>query len=71
MAARRHSWQSWHEVKKACAVPQKHQLWWNRVEVSLADLMSHSTGRILEYLYEMEPSVMADLTKAEKMSLEL
>jgi hypothetical protein len=43
----------------------------SRVEVSLADLMSHSTGGILEYLYEKEPSVMADLTKAEKMSLEL
>jgi hypothetical protein len=36
--------------------------------------MSHSTGRILENLYEKEPSVMADLTDltmAEKMSLEL
>jgi hypothetical protein len=26
-AARRHSWPSWHEVIKACAVPQKHHLW--------------------------------------------
>ncbi len=33
----------------------------SRVEVSLAGLMSHSTGRILEYLYEKEPSVMADV----------
>jgi len=34
-------------------------------------LMSHSTARILEYLYEKEPSVMAGLTEAEKMSLGL
>jgi len=73
-AARRHGWPSWHEVKKAkeaVLYPRNIRYGDSRVEVSLADLMSHSTARILEYLYEKEPSVMAVLTEAEKMSLEL
>ena len=73
-AARRHNWPYWHVVKKAkesVLYPKNIMYHDGRAEVSLADLMSHSTARILEYLYEKEPSVMAGLTEAEKMSLGL
>jgi len=73
-AARRHNWPKWHEMKKAregVLYPRNISYGDSKVEVSLADLMSHSTARILEYLFEKEPSVMAGLTEAEKMSLEL
>ncbi len=73
-AARRHNWPYWHVVKKAresVLYPRNIIYGDGRAEVSLADLMSHSTAQILKYLYEKEPSVMAGLTEAEKMSLGL
>jgi hypothetical protein len=73
-AAKRHGWPSYHQVKKAresVLYPRNVCYGNSRVEVSLADLMSHSTGRILEYLYEENPTMMAGLTEMEKMSLGL
>jgi hypothetical protein len=42
-----------------------------RVEVGLQDLITHSTARILEYLYEQNSPVIHGMTETEKVSLEL
>ena len=43
----------------------------SRVEVSLSDMISHSTARILEFLYEENSELVKNMTSTEKLNLEL
>jgi hypothetical protein len=62
------------QVKKAkenVLYPQNIIYGDSRVEVGLKDIITHSTSRILEYLYEQNSSVIQGMTETEKVSLEL
>ena len=73
-AAKRHNWPKYCQVQKAkknVLYPKNICYGENRVEVSVADMICHSTARILEYLYEENSSIFFGLTETEKRSLEL
>ena len=74
MAAQRHNWPSYYQVKKAkenVLYPKNICYGESRVELGLTDLISHSCSRILEFLIEDNNPAVMGLTETEKMSLEL
>jgi hypothetical protein len=73
-AAQRHDWPSYYQIKKAkesMLYPKEICYGDAKVEVSLASLIAHSTGRLLEFFYENNSPVVHSFTEEEKMSLEL
>jgi len=72
-AAKRHNWPKYYQVqkgKKNVLYPKNICYGENRAEVSLADMICHSTAHILEYLQEENSSIFLGLTEVEKMSLD-